>query len=98
VIVVVELEKLTDYCLNQEHPRGRHKARVFASVLNIRQSDAQFLGDALLHAAAANDAVLIDADEYGLEMHGPAGTATVRSLWIVRSDEDVPRLTSCYVK
>jgi hypothetical protein len=30
---IVEIEKLWDYCLNLDHPRGRHKARVFLSVL-----------------------------------------------------------------
>ena len=27
---------------------------------------------------------------------GPAGSAIVRTLWIVRTGEDVPRLTSAY--
>lgn len=28
---VVDLRKLRDYCLSQEHPRGQHKARLFKS-------------------------------------------------------------------
>ena len=28
---VVEMQKLVDYCLDPEHPRGKHKARVFLS-------------------------------------------------------------------
>jgi hypothetical protein len=32
---IVEIEKLRDYCLSESHPRGKHKARVFASVLGI---------------------------------------------------------------
>ncbi|MFI0608516.1 MAG: DUF6883 domain-containing protein [Anaerolineae bacterium] len=31
------------------------------------------------------------------EMVGLRGSAIVRSLWIVRTGEDIPRLTSCYV-
>jgi len=27
---IVDRQKLTGYCLNPEHPRGKHKARVFA--------------------------------------------------------------------
>jgi hypothetical protein len=27
---IVDRQKLTEYCLNPEHPRGKHKARVFA--------------------------------------------------------------------
>jgi len=29
---VVELQKLTGYCLDPEHRRGKHKARVFATL------------------------------------------------------------------
>ena len=40
---VVELEKLTDYCLNPEHARGKHKARVFAAALGIDIANAELL-------------------------------------------------------
>lgn len=30
---VIDDDKLIGYCLNPEHPEGRHKARVFQSVL-----------------------------------------------------------------
>src|SRR5262249_39406349 len=33
--VRIPMEKLTDYCLNPDHPRGRDKARVFAALLGI---------------------------------------------------------------
>jgi hypothetical protein len=33
---LVDLAKLRDYCLNPAHPRGRHKARVFATALGQR--------------------------------------------------------------
>ena len=38
---VVEIEKLSQYCLNPLHPRGRHKARVFESALGITGEDAE---------------------------------------------------------
>jgi hypothetical protein len=31
-LAVVDIAKLRDYCLNADHLRGRHKARVFAAV------------------------------------------------------------------
>ena len=31
VVEVVDPRKLRDYCLNPNHPRGKHKARVFRS-------------------------------------------------------------------
>ncbi len=39
----VDFVKLRDYCLNPLHPRGRHKARGFASVLGLKRADAGFL-------------------------------------------------------
>ncbi len=100
---VVDLAKLTDYCLNEKHLRGRHKARVFASVLGITSGDSEVLRQRLLDAAAEEDATLGDRDDYGqryvldFSMAGPKGRATVRSVWIILADEALPRLLSCYV-
>jgi len=100
---VVDIAKLRDYCLNEQHPRGRHKARVFASVLGLTIADADVLLQALLKAALEGEALKGERDDYGqryvvdLEVRGPRGLATVRSCWIVLHGEDFPRLTSCYV-
>jgi hypothetical protein len=32
---VVDIEKIRSYCFSLEHPRGRHKARVFRAVLGL---------------------------------------------------------------
>jgi hypothetical protein len=100
---VVDIAKLRDYCLNEQHPRGRHKARVFASVLGFTAADADVLRQALLKAALEAEALQGERDDYGqryvveLNVRGPQGRATVRSSWIVLHGEDFPRLTSCYV-
>jgi hypothetical protein len=100
---VVDLVKLRDYCLSPVHARGRHKARVFAAVLGLTAADAEMLRAALLAAALAEEAIPGEQDAYGQRyvidflMRGPRGQAIVRSSWIVRAGEDVPRLTSCYV-
>ena len=100
---IVEIAKLRDYCLSPIHPRGRHKARVFAAALGITAADVEVLRMALLDAAAHADAILTDYDVYGqryvvdFQMHGPGGAVIVRSSWIVRTGETQPRLTSCYV-
>ena len=62
---VVDIKKLRDYCLNSEHRRGRHKARVFASVLGLTIDDAEKLREALLAAAQDGDAILGEQDGYG---------------------------------
>ncbi|MBM4040692.1 MAG: hypothetical protein FJ290_19475 [Planctomycetes bacterium] len=99
----VDLRKLTDYCLDPEHPRGRHKARMFASVLGITRDEAEDLRDALLLAACNQHCRLVERDAHGERyvveswVAGPRGRGRVRSLWIVRTGESFPRLVSCYV-
>jgi hypothetical protein len=58
----VDVVKLREYCLSPVHPRGRHKARVFASVLGLTQADAESLRDQLLRAARERPAVAGDSD------------------------------------
>lgn len=41
--VKIDIRKLRDYCLNPNHPVGKHKARVFASHLGIERRDAGLL-------------------------------------------------------
>ena len=100
---VVEMRKLRGYCLSPEHPRGKHKARVFASALGLTADDSVELRRALLSAAVSEEAFPAEGDEYGqrymldFEMSTEIGRATVRSGWIVRSGEDFPRFTSCWV-
>jgi hypothetical protein len=100
---LVELSKLRDYCLDDSHPRGRHKARVLAARLGLTRTDAAAMRAALLRAATADDAIEGVADSFGrrfsvdLVVTGPKGTGVIRSAWIVRTGEDFPRFTSCYL-
>jgi hypothetical protein len=101
---IVELDKLIHYALNPEHPRDKHKARVFAASLGLTRDNAEELQRMLLNAAATGDAELTISDEFGdryvidFNVDGPQGKGTVRSAWILRHGESSPRLTSCYVK
>ncbi|MGP0074690.1 MAG: DUF6883 domain-containing protein [Bryobacteraceae bacterium] len=100
---VVDLGKLRDYCLSSSHPRGRHKARVFASVLGLTQTDAESLRQRLLQAASDEEASIGQSDEYGdrytvdFELTQGSRRATIRSHWIIRRLETFPRLITCYV-
>lgn len=100
---VVERAKLVDYCLNRSHGRGRHKARVFVSALGITERDADILRDTLLFVARSEEAQPALLDHYGqryvvdFAMTVGVRQARVRSTWIIRTDEDFPRLTSCFV-
>ena len=100
---VVEMRKLRDYCLSPEHPRGKHKARVFASALGLTAEDSEELRDTLLSAVLLEEVFPAEVDKYGqrymldFEMSTEAGSATVRSGWIVRSRQDFPKFTSCWM-
>ncbi len=100
---IVDIAKLRDYCLDPQHPRGRHKARVFEATLGPAQSDDEFLREALVRAAREADALVGESDEYGdrftvdFELNRGNRRAVVRSAWIVLRGETAPRLTSCFV-
>jgi hypothetical protein len=100
---IVDIEKLRDYCLSESHPRGKHKARVFATTLGLTATDVFELREAILSAVQVEEAIAGERDEYGqryivdFSMRRQGREAVVRSAWIVRRGEDAPRLTSCYV-
>lgn len=100
---VVDIAKLRDYCLSMDHPEGRHKARVFLSVLGMTASDAEELREALLAGVRTNDATSAKNDQYGQRYTVDVlvsrinRKAVIRSGWIVRTGEGFPRFTSCYV-
>ena len=89
--------------MSESHPRGKHKARVFALVLGLTADHVLELRNALLNAVRVEDAVSGEQDEYGqryivdFSMKWQNKEAVIRSAWIIRHGEDVPRLTSCYV-
>jgi hypothetical protein len=96
--------KFEDYVLNPWHREGRHKAKVFESVLGITTSNKEVLVDAIRTAVENSD----DADLLGNNGHGDVyvlrvplaterGVATVLSVWIIRDGEDFPRLITCYI-
>lgn len=101
---IVDIRKLTGYSLNPGHEQGRDNAKVFASALGMTSEDAEELRQLLLIAATTGEAEATGTSRYGhlymLDFDVARGpwTARVRSGWIVRFGEDVPRLTTCYVR
>ena len=96
--------KLDDYVLNPRHREGRHKARIFESVLGISLANKRALADKLLSEAANSD----NAEHLGNNGHGDiyvlrftlateSGSASVLSVWIIPDGEDFPRLITCYI-
>jgi hypothetical protein len=100
---VLDLRKIADYCLNPLHPRGRHKARVFRDALELNHEDAAWLRMALLDGLSRNDAIELSSDDLGnrwrvdMPVTRHNKSVVVRTVWIVRSGEQLPRFVTCWV-
>jgi hypothetical protein len=70
-------------------------------VVGVSVENAQLFIDALKEAAVREEAIVGKQDRYGqryvldFNFTGPTGSAIVRSAWIMRTGENVPRLVTC---
>lgn len=100
---LIPSEKLEGYSLNPEHSEGRHKEIVFRSALGIGLEEAEELRSALRQALATQDAIPVSRNSYGqqyrldFEMTRLDKQAMIRSIWIVRDNENFARLVTCYI-
>ncbi|MCI0438888.1 MAG: hypothetical protein L0177_07115 [Chloroflexi bacterium] len=101
--VFIDARKLTDYALNLEHPKGRHKAILFGEYLGFTRDNYQ----SLLHQieASALEAEVEEGrnDEHGrryvayLDVTGPEGRqGIILTVWIVAPETDEARLVTLY--
>lgn len=94
--------KIDEYCLNPNHNKGKHKARLFRGKLGITQNNSFILKQALLQAAQTETVSLKKQDQYGAHyimkfvLKTQVGKSMILASWIVRNNENFPRLTSCY--
>ena len=99
----IDRRKLSDYCLNPEHPRGKHKARVFAEVLGVGRADAAELEEEIRRRILTEPCAVGTSDAFGARYNvdfrweRSGRSANVRTSWIVRASESFPRLTTCFV-
>lgn len=99
----VDIRKLRDYCLNPDHPRGKHKARVFREALGLEKRDAEELKQMILARVLESECQEARSDLYGrryivdFEEERDGKSAEIRTTWIIKSGENIPRLTSSYV-
>ncbi len=97
----IDARKVRDYLLSRAHPIGRYKAAFFRH-LGYRQESWQRLRDDLLALAKENPAEAIEATRYGQKylvrgiLTGPEREAAIRTVWIVPTNEDMPKLVSAY--
>jgi Domain of unknown function (DUF6883) len=99
---VIDPAKIRDYLLAPAHPVGRFKARFFVS-LGYAPDQWERLQDHILAIARSGAISAETATTYGrkFEVDGiltaPSGlSATVRTVWIIRVEEDFPRLVTVF--
>jgi hypothetical protein len=100
---VVPMEKLTGYCLNLNHPSGKHKARVFASALGITAENASDLRELILQAAILGEVIQQDNTDFGqlfkVDWIIPDQEQVVlRTLWEITLQGLEPRLVSAFIR
>ncbi len=103
-MAIIDPEKIYDYCLNPEHPRGKHKTSVFRSALGMTGADADDLISLIKRRIRDIECEVGEGDAYGqrytvdIEIEYNAMKAFVRTSWIIKYGEIQPRLTTCFVK
>lgn len=95
-------DKLERYSLNLQHPKGKDKARLFKDRLGITFVNKEILEKALLNSLLNDEAVIYKIDRYGthydvkFSLTTSTGTSKVLACWIIRTEENFPRLTNTY--
>jgi hypothetical protein len=106
---VIEIEKLRNYCLNPNHPKGKHKARVFRDKLGFTDKDAERLRRLIFEAILTTEATEQNRTSYGRrfvvdfpvrvdeQLRFVLSLVTIRSAWIIKDGEEFARLTTCFI-
>ena len=99
---VIDAAKVPDYLLSEAHPVGRFKAAFFVS-LGYSRDHWELLRDDLLALARAGSAAPGKTSVFGRTfsvdgmLTGPSGrSADIRTVWIIRAKEDLPRFITAF--
>ena len=98
---IVSEQKLVEYLLNTNHPRGRGKAQFFLA-LGFRREHAEILRQALVAVAATAD-MIETSGMFGRkfvgagELRTPGGrTVRVVTVWMLPDGAPPPQLVTAY--
>jgi hypothetical protein len=100
----IDITKLSEYCLSEEHPLGKFKAYLFKNELGITKEHSLLLKDEILRGLVYSKAKKKREDHFGtrysvnIKIRIFEKEAMVCTAWIIRTEEDFPRLTTCYIK
>ena len=94
---VIPRGKLEDYALNPTSADGKHKARLFKSILGFERSDWETLAKTILDELPYHEALPAGEGLWGkkylvaLTIVGPNGNiGIVETVWIIRLGADYP--------
>jgi hypothetical protein len=100
---IVDVRKLVEYALNEEHPNGKHKALLFRRLLGITKDDWRFLAEQLVAGLPREIVEGPRISEYGVQYHvdipvvGRNGaTKLVRTAWKIPNGRP-PFLTTVFI-
>lgn len=100
----IPIQKLAGYCLNREHPSGKHKAKVFESALGFTAENTEDLRRLIEQAAVEGDVVQTNSTSFG-QLYKVDWTVPdkeeeiiLRTIWEIASDSPNPRLVSAFIK
>ena len=95
-------EKVTEYLLSETHAVGKSKAKYFRSY-GFNDENAGDLADGLLAIAQNAPVESSERSPYGTkyiidgDLETPNGDMIpVRTVWIIETDDDTPRLVTAY--
>jgi hypothetical protein len=100
---IIPIAKLLGYCLNPNHMKGKHKARVFKSALGITADNAEQLVQLIQLAAIQGEVVQSRTTDFGQELKldwtiPGHDDLQLRTIWIIPHDSADPQLVSAFIK
>lgn len=98
----VSISKITDYLLSETHIVGKSKARFFRS-FGFDETNVNQFEQGLIHIAQTESVVEITETRYGKkyvidgELETPSGAMIhLRTVWIIETGDDIPRLVTAH--
>jgi len=102
--LIIPKDKLVKYALNKEHKLGGPKAVAFEKALGYTKDNYKDLSDKVKSSISDFDIVNKGATKHGVKFEvlmtltGPNGkSANVITGWIIKNNEQQPRMTTIYV-
>ena len=101
-LAYVSIGKIVDYLLSETHVVGKSKAKFFRS-FGFDESNIRQFEQGLAHIAKTESVTEITETTYGKkyvidgELEIPNGdTVRLRTVWIIETGDDIPRLVTAY--